>query len=121
MTTYPLYPLRAFFREKLVLTSVVVFLLANAALWLYLVYNTKPRELFLLHYTVYFGVDLVGTRGDAFLLPLGGLILGAVNTFMAYILRLRARALTVFFLLLTLAAHIFLGTAAVLITSLNLG
>lgn len=120
MPSYPLYPIRAFFKEKLVLASVVLFFLSNSALWMYLLYNAEPRDHFFLHYTVYFGVDLVGTRNDAFLLPAGGLLIGVVNTLLAYLFRLRARPLSVFFLVLTLVTHVFLGVAVVLVASLNL-
>lgn len=120
MPTYPLYPIRAFFKEKFVFASVVLFFLSNAAVWSYLLYNAEPRDHFFLHYTVYFGVDLVGTRNDAFFLPVGGLLIGAVNTVLAHLFRLRARPLSVFFLVLTLVVHVFLGVAAVLVASLNL-
>ncbi|MBI5022687.1 MAG: hypothetical protein HZC05_00770 [Candidatus Magasanikbacteria bacterium] len=80
------FPVRLFLRDKLVLSSLITAMAVNAALWVYLFWAVKSAENIFLHYTIHFGVDLVGTYSDLLMLPLIGLVLILLNFIIAYFL-----------------------------------
>ncbi|TSC77154.1 MAG: Uncharacterized protein G01um101431_337 [Parcubacteria group bacterium Gr01-1014_31] len=52
----------------------------NALVWLYVLLRVRPHaEPIILHYTLYFGIDRVGEWYRAYLLPLAGSIVIALN------------------------------------------
>ncbi|MEK7189644.1 MAG: hypothetical protein AAB666_01550 [Patescibacteria group bacterium] len=80
------FPVRLFLRDKLVISSLVVAGFLNAALWIYLLLAIKSAENIFLHYTIHFGVDLVGSFSNLLMLPLLGLALILLNFTIAYFL-----------------------------------
>ena len=112
-----------FFRRRVVWIPLSLAGLFDIASWFILLRQVAPAaddELIILHYTFYYGADLVGPWTDAFLLPVFGFFLLALNTVIAFFLLERAKNLTYFFLVLTpllefliLSATVFLVTANV--------
>jgi len=74
----------AFFRDKVNLRLIIGTLLVNVINWLILFVFLKPAtENIILHYNVYFGVDMTGKRNLAFLMPGIGLIIIIINFFLS--------------------------------------
>lgn len=75
-----------FFRNPLVL-SVVSFsalsLFASFAAVFFLIYR-GAREVIILHYNVYFGIDIIGSPWQAFVVPTAPLLFFLVNLFLAW-------------------------------------
>lgn len=73
-----------FFQNFIVRVSLVGNIIFNAAGWIILVLFVRPQQsLVILHYNVYFGVDLIGDWMQAYLIPSIGLLFLAVNTLLA--------------------------------------
>ncbi|HBV58379.1 MAG TPA: hypothetical protein DEB73_03940 [Candidatus Magasanikbacteria bacterium] len=78
------FPVRLFLRDKFVISSLGAAVFVNVALWVYLLVAIKSAENIFLHYTIHFGVDLVGTYSNLLMLPLLGLVLILLNFTIAY-------------------------------------
>lgn len=75
-----------FWRDKTVralLGSVALFWIA--ILVLAIATLRASQEFVALHYTVFFGVDLVGERWNILVFPAAGLVIAGVNTFLAWL------------------------------------
>jgi len=69
-----------FFNNKLVLGALAVAFFVNLVNWLALKIWIEPVDLpIVLHYNVYFGVDVLGDWQKVFLSPVLGLILFLIN------------------------------------------
>lgn len=97
------FPVRLFLRDKLVKYSLGAAILINAALWFYLFLAVKSAENIFLHYTIHFGVDLIGSFANLLMLPLLGLMIILFNFTIAYFLYDNLKRLG---LLLTVAAPV---------------
>jgi len=87
MPTILRYPLKLFFRDKIILFSTILAFLGNLGIWIYLPLSLRYKEqLVFLHYTVHLGVDLVGSWQQIFSLPLIGLLFFLINLVLAYLL-----------------------------------
>jgi len=74
-----------FFRNPLVLsvlTASVFLLCVSFGAVAYLVFRV-PQEIVILHYNVYFGIDMIGQSWQAFVVPGAPLVFLAVNTVLA--------------------------------------
>lgn len=81
-----IFPLKLFLKDRGVLSFLSLTLLFNAALWVYLPLAVPiTSNAIFLHYTVHFGVDLIDSWGNIFVLPFLGLFLAAVNFLLAYL------------------------------------
>lgn len=81
---FKLFFKQAFFADRINSWLIILSIIANAINWLILLIFLKPAtENIILHYNVYFGVDMTGKRGFAFLLPAIGLLLFIINYFLA--------------------------------------
>lgn len=82
--------IRSFFAQEFFKNSIVRWLLTGALLlnlanWTLLVIFIRPVDFsIILHYNVYFGVDLIGDWRQTYLLPAMGLVFWAVNLFLSY-------------------------------------
>jgi hypothetical protein len=75
---------RDFFKNPIVFWLLVLSLLANLVDWGALFFFIKPvDQTIILHYNVYFGVDLVGNWKQAFALPSIGLVILLMNLVLA--------------------------------------
>jgi hypothetical protein len=73
---------RDFFYNPLVFWLIFASLVVNLANWLALWFFTKAIDsAIILHYNVYFGVDMIGDRKIAFFMPAIGLFLLISNVF----------------------------------------
>lgn len=74
-----------FFKNKIVLWAISLNLLVNLANWIALWRFLRPVDYsIILHYNVYFGVDLTGNWKNAFILPFVGLVIFLINLVLAY-------------------------------------
>lgn len=92
----------------------------HLAAWVLLSWYIKPQsELIVLHYSVYYGVDRVGTWSEAYLLPVFGLFLLLLNTGLALFFIDRHRLLSWFFLVCTTLFELFLlvGTIVIIVSN----
>lgn len=65
--------------------AVLVGLMFNLWLWLYTYWQLQPApDLVPLHYTIYFGVDLLDVQAKLYLYPAFGLIILIVNSVLAW-------------------------------------
>lgn len=73
-----------FFKDKINLWLIILALATNIINWAILFIFLKPAtENIILHYNVYFGVDMTGRRNLAFIMPGIGLILIIINSYLA--------------------------------------
>lgn len=78
--------IRSFFAQEYFKSHIVIWLLilslaANLADWAILKIWVKPVDFpIILHYNVYFGVDLVGGYRQVYVLPLIGFVLFLINS-----------------------------------------
>jgi hypothetical protein len=75
-----------FFRSPLVQWVIIGALLINAANWGSIAYFIRPVDFpIILHYNVYFGVDVIGAWWQLYFLPLIGLAILSVNAVLGYL------------------------------------
>ena len=112
-----------FLRRRVVWIPLIFGGLLNVATWFVLLRNISPgtdAELIILHYTLYYGVDLVGSWLDALYIPGFGLLLIVVNLIVAYLLIEKARLVSYFFLILTPIFEFLLFSAVIFLVIANL-
>jgi len=67
---------------------IISSLIINCLLWAYSSYLFfQSTDLIPLHYTIYFGIDLIDYKAKIFIYPLTGLMTILVNTFLAYLFK----------------------------------
>ena len=75
-----------FFRSALVQWVLIGALLVNFVNWVSIAYFIRPVDFpIILHYNVYFGVDLIGDWWQAFALPLIGLVVLMINGILGFL------------------------------------
>jgi hypothetical protein len=75
---------RDFFQSKIVRSLLILALVANIADWTILSIYIRPVDTaIILHYNVYFGVDMMGSWRIVYLMPIIGLILFIANALLA--------------------------------------
>ncbi len=111
---------KEFFRNALIQWLEIFTLFFNMTGWLVLLYFIRKIDFpIVLHYNVYFGVDVIGSWWQAYFLPLVGLMIIAVNNLLAYYIYSKKERIACYILLLA-AAGVQLGilislTAVVLV------
>lgn len=116
----PRFPLKLFLKDRWILGSFLSAFLLNFFLWIYLALAIKSAaETVFLHYTVHFGVDLIGPRGQIFSLPLLGFILILLNFLLAYFIYNSHKGLGLLTAAATPFVQIFLWVAGVFLVFLN--
>ena len=109
-----------FFRNKLVRSNLLLCIVLNLVMWVGLYFSLEPRvEPIALRYTIYFGVDLIGSWWHIYVFPLMGLILIILNAIIAYLIFIRVKLLSYFLLLTASAAQALLVLVSILIVLLN--
>jgi hypothetical protein len=109
-----------FLRRPFVWSTVGAAALINLATWVLLLVNLSTHSgNIVLHYTVYFGVDLVGSWERSLLIPAFGLLLLAFNTAVAKAFLDTQRMFSAFFLVLTPIFELLLLFAAIFIVLAN--
>ncbi|HEX8973915.1 MAG TPA: hypothetical protein VF817_00305 [Patescibacteria group bacterium] len=75
-----------FFRSGLVHWVLIGSLILNIANWGAMAYFIRPVDFpLVLHYNVYFGVDMIGAWWQLYFLPLIGLVILLINAFLGYL------------------------------------
>lgn len=108
-----------FFKSHIVIWLLALSLLGNIINWVILKIWIKPVDFpIILHYNVYFGVDMIGDYRQAYLLPLIGLVLLIVNLILAmYFYSQKERIASYILLMATLMVELSLivGSSSVIL------
>jgi len=74
-----------YFRSHIILWLLVFIFLVNLTNWILLKIFIKPIDFpIILHYNVYFGVDMLGSWKQVYFLPALGLLLLIINLFLSF-------------------------------------
>ncbi|HAR99835.1 MAG: hypothetical protein US57_C0001G0004 [Candidatus Moranbacteria bacterium GW2011_GWC2_37_73] len=75
-----------FFRSALIQWVMICAFFVNLANWGAIAYFIRPVDFpIILHYNVYFGVDVIGAWWQMYFLPLIGLVILCVNAVLGYL------------------------------------
>ncbi len=110
-----------FFKDKFILISLILVFFLNLLIWVLLFikipHSTEPV---VLHYNIYFSIDLIGDWRRVFTVPLTGLIILLINSFLSYIIYQKSRLVAYFLTGASLVLHFFLLIASAAIIFINL-
>ncbi len=117
---YSLYPFKLFIKKKTILISLLLALALNAFAWLWMALGTTPRgEAAVLHYTILFQIDRLGTFGALYMVPGIGLALIVFNFMAAWFLYSYDTVLGKLVVVSTVILQILLLTAVSILVFLN--
>lgn len=109
-----------YWRDRLILTILVLSFLINIALWIFLRVFIRPGPVPLtLHYTIYFGPDLLGEAWQALTIPLVGLVIIFINIILGFLIYLRDRFTAYFLISILLVVQVFLWIGAITLVMIN--
>ena len=112
--------IKTFIKNKIILINLAGNLFFNLFLWLLLFLKIKPQEApLLLHYNIYFGIDLIGEWYKVFLIPFSGLAIFLLNLIFSFIIYKKDKILSYFPLIVSLIIQIILFIGGILIILLN--
>ncbi|MFA6534174.1 MAG: hypothetical protein WCT37_03295 [Patescibacteria group bacterium] len=96
-------------QDKIILVLFFVSLFLNLGFYLAIYFSIRPTEASLvLHYSVYFGIDLIGPWFQLYLTPLVGSFLGLINLALALIFYQKEKIAAYLLAVTTLLLEIFL-------------
>lgn len=108
-----------YFHSSLIQWVFIGSLLLNLANWAAVAFFIRPVDfLIVLHYNVYFGVDLIGSWWQMYFMPLVGLLILLVNADLGYLFYQRKQRIAAH--LLMLAAFIAQAGISIAVASLLL-
>lgn len=108
-----------FFRNKLIVWSLILNVLFLVLNLFYIFLKLRIKEgLIPLHYNIYFGVDLIGNKGQILKLPFVGLIVLGVNCFLARFVYGKERFVSYILVYAALAVAIILFLAGAFILNI---
>ena len=92
----------------------------NILLWVLVIWKVRPQEepLFL-HYNIYFGIDLLGSWQQFYLMPASGTVILLLNSILAILLPQKEKIISHFLAAINIIAQIVLIVACILIILLN--
>lgn len=110
-----------YFQGKIVRWLLFLGLAANLTEWTALKIFVKPVDFpIILHYNVFFGVDMLGDWKEVFALPIIGLLLFLVNNFLAaYLYQKKERIASYLLLMAALMIQLSLLVAAASVIIIN--
>ena len=118
--------IRSFFAQEYFQSHIVIWLLilssvVNLTNWIILRIWVKPVDFpIILHYNVYFGVDLIGDYRQVYLLPLIGLVLFTINLVLSiYFYQLKERIASYILLIAMLMIQLSLLVASTSVILIN--
>ncbi len=115
-----LYPLKLFFKDYFVSSGIFFAILANLFLWIYIPLKARNLgETAFLHYTVHFGVDLIGSWTRFLIIPVISLIVLIVHTGLGYWLYGQTKELARFLIISQVVMYAFLIVSAVALFIIN--
>jgi hypothetical protein len=120
-STKELENIRLFFKSQIAVWLLILSGLSNAInfaiLWIWIEPVDYP---IILHYNVYFGVDMIGDYRQAYFLPLTGLVLFVINLFLAiYFYAKKERIASYILLMATLMIQLSLIVGSLSIILIN--
>lgn len=102
-----------YFNDKGMVIVLVLSLALNILLWFYIKANIKSDAFSIaLHYTIYFGIDLLGTANQALTIALVGLIIFITNLILGFKIYGYSRLASYFLGITSVLAQVFLFLAA---------
>lgn len=112
---------KEFFHSALVHWVLIGALFVNGANWGVIAYFIRPVDFpIILHYNVYFGVDVIGAWWQIYFLPLIGLLILIVNTALGYLFyQQKERTVTHLLLLATFIVQICISIAVASLLLIN--
>lgn len=110
-----------FFKNRFVLANLLLALSLNILHW-YLLFKGMPgeRDLVPLHYSIYFGIDLLGPWYKIFVLPVLGVVFFLVNSILGFLLYHLERILSYLLVVASVLVQVFLLVNGVLLVLINL-
>lgn len=109
-----------YWKDRIVLAVLFLSLAINIALWVFLKIFIKPGPVPLtLHYTIYFGPDLLGEAWQVLTIPLVGLVIILINVFLGFLIYPRDRFTAYFLLGILPVVQIFLWIGAISLVLIN--
>lgn len=109
-----------YWRDKVILAILVLSLIINIALWVFLKIFIKPGPVPLtLHYTIYFGPDLLGEAWQVFSIPLVGLMVILVNAILGNFIYCRDKFTAYFLIAILPVVQVFLWVGAITLVLIN--
>lgn len=91
-----------FFHNPIIQWIFIGTMIFNILNWVILAFFMRPLDIpIILHYNVYFGVDIIGDWWQVYLLPVVGGVFFLLNLFLAYILFQKKERIASYVLLLT--------------------
>lgn len=110
-----------FFRSGLVHWVFIGALLLNAVDWGLIAFFIRPVDfLIILHYNVYFGVDVIGDWWQVYFLPLIGLLIMVINAVLGYVFyQQKERLIAHLLMLATFIVQIGITVAVACLLTIN--
>ena len=110
-----------FFSNRSVILPLILLIVGNLLTWAYLAWRMHPQsEPIYLHYTIYFGVDLIGAWYRLYFLPGIGLVAAVANIIFARLLYKRNTMMAYLILWVTGVAQFLLLLGVFLIVQQNI-
>ncbi|MFH1713147.1 MAG: hypothetical protein ABH896_03095 [Candidatus Jacksonbacteria bacterium] len=109
--------MKLFFPHKtnILLWAALIGFILNLAIWIYTFWLFQTTtDLIPLHYTIYFGIDLIDYKSRLFLYPSLGLIILGINSILTYLIK-KEKLIGYFLVFSAILAQIF-----ILITQISL-
>ena len=107
-------------KDRLIFVSLVLAVILNIILWLLLAGKFGFSSYRIpLHFNVVYGIDFLGSSRQIYEIPLAGLAVGLVNSFLAMQIYGREKLLAYFLTFSSLAVQIFLLAGAASLIVLN--
>ncbi len=114
------YPIKLYVRRLPYVIMGTLFALLHAATWIWLLVNIHPQEEpIFLHYNTLFGVDLVGEWWHIVFIPITGLFLFLINSFLGWCLFAKDRLAAYVLVGVAVFCQLFLFIASCLLVFLN--
>ena len=110
-----------FFRSGAIQWALVASIILNAANWLVLLFFIRKVDFpIILHYNVYFGVDLIGAWWQVYFLPLIGAMIIVLNTILGFVFyKQKERIITHLLMLAAVICQIAVAIAVGSIVRIN--
>lgn len=117
---FKLYSPRLYFSDRWIYIPGLAILALLLFTWWYTVSRVHPTsEQVFLHYTIIFGVDLIGPWRGILLPVISGFVIAVVNFTASWLIYGNSRFLARLLPVATLVLHIFLLLSAVLLVGIN--
>lgn len=111
---------RLYFKDKWILASLIsAILLCAIAAAIFLIYLPRQENI-ILHYNVYFGIDLLGNWYESLLIPLAGFFIVAINGLVGIFIWRRDRVISYLLGIGSFFIAVIVMTSAALLVYLNI-